>query len=95
MEPTLHCARPGSECLATVVDRIITRAYGAATPVRGDIVAFSTPPSADARCGAGGTFIKRIVGLPGETFAERQGFVYIDGRRIEIAPVTRSRGRQA
>jgi signal peptidase I len=83
MEPTLHCARPGVECLARVKDRIITRAYGAAMPTRGDIIAFRTPPLTVTRCGAGGTFIKRIIGLPGETFEERQGFVYIDGQRID------------
>jgi signal peptidase I len=83
MEPTLHCARPGSECLARVKDRIITRAYGAAMATRGDIIAFRTPPLTVTRCGAGGTFIKRIIGLPGETFEERQGFVYIDGQRID------------
>ena len=36
------------------------------TPTRGDIVAFRTPKSAQLKCGSGGTFVKRIVGLPGE-----------------------------
>ena len=35
-------------------------------PQRGDIVVFETPPAAQARCGAGGTFVKRLIGLPGE-----------------------------
>jgi signal peptidase I len=83
MEPTLHCARPGVACLGVAADRIITRPYSAGKPRRGEIVAFTTPPLALVRCGAGGTFIKRVIGLPGETFEERNGFVYINGRRIK------------
>ena len=39
-------------------------------------------------------FIKRIVGLEGETISLRDGIVFVDGRRIEerfIAPDGRSR----
>jgi signal peptidase I len=49
---------------------------------RGDIVVFKTPQLAAARCGASGKFVKRVSGLPGETWAERNGFVYIDGKRL-------------
>ena len=28
-------------------------------------------------------FVKRLVGLPGETWSERDGFVYIDGKRLD------------
>ena len=55
-------------------------------PERGEIVVFKTPPQAQAKCGAGGTFVKRIIGLPGETVGmPRRGaaFVYIDGKRLE------------
>lgn len=51
-------------------------------PKRGDIVVFKVPRLAAARCGAGGVFVKRIVGLPGETWSERDGFVYVDGHRL-------------
>ena len=51
---------------------------------RGDIVVFEAPRRAVIRCAAGGTYIKRkrIVGLPGETVSERNGFVYVDGRKL-------------
>ena len=31
----------------------------------------------------GGTFVARIVALPGETWAQRAGVVLVDGRRLE------------
>ena len=34
-------------------------------------------------CGAGGTFIKRIVGLPGEVVRERTGRVYINSKLLD------------
>ena len=56
-------------------------------PERGDIVVFETPLAARQRCGAGGTFVKRIIGLPGERVelrSERSStYVYINGRRLE------------
>ena len=84
MEPTLHCARPGSECEARFSDRVLACrfCYRFWNPKRGDIVVFHTPPLADARCGAGGTFVKRLIGLPGEQWEERGGYVYINGKRL-------------
>jgi signal peptidase I len=35
------------------------------------------------RCGAGGTFVKRVIGLPGERGAERAGVIYIDAKRLD------------
>jgi signal peptidase I len=82
MEPTLHCARPGQGCEARLSDRVWGLRYWFRSPGRGDLVAFHTPPLAAVRCGAGGIYVKRIVGLPGETFAERDGRVYIDGKGL-------------
>jgi signal peptidase I len=79
MEPTMHCARPGSECLAAQSDRVVVVKYVVGSPARGDLVAFHTPPLAASRCGAGGTFLKRVIGLPGDTWGERDGVVTIDG----------------
>jgi signal peptidase I len=79
MEPTLHCARPGVGCKASSRDRVFAIKYVFAHPGRSDIVAFHSPPRALEACGTGGVFIKRIVGLPGETFQEQKGRVYIDG----------------
>ncbi len=84
MEPTLHCARPGAGCEARFSDRVLANRfiYHFRKPARGDIIVFKTPPEAKERCGAGGTFVKRLVGLPGETWEERNGIVYIDGKKL-------------
>ena len=82
MEPTFHCARPGAGCQAAHGDRVVALKYVLGSPARGDIVAFTTPPLAAVRCGAGGTFVKRIVGLPGDRWEERQGRVYLDGKPL-------------
>lgn len=81
MEPTLHCARPTPGCLAHFSDRgLACRAcYWFSDPARGDIVVFQAPKDA---CGIGGTFVKRLIGLPGETVAEHDGSVQIDGRPL-------------
>jgi signal peptidase I len=86
MEPTLHCARPVSDCQGRLSDRVIVNrlAYRFGDPRRGQIVVFRAPESA-RRCGqndGGSTFVKRIVGLPGELVSERDGVVYIDGDRL-------------
>jgi signal peptidase I len=84
MEPTLHCARPGPGCQARFSDRVLANrfVYHFRDPKRGEIIVFKTPPEAQIRCGAGGTFVKRLIGLPGEVVSERDGYVYIDGRRL-------------
>lgn len=84
MEPTLHCAIPGPGCLGSSSDRVIAASvvYDLRSPARGDIVVFKAPPRARADCAEGGTFVKRIVGLPGERVSERRGIVYIDGERL-------------
>jgi signal peptidase I len=89
MEATLHCARPAPGCESRFSDRVLANRfiYRFRDPQRGEVVVFNTPPKARAECGAGGTFVKRIIGLPGETVQIRlrrgAAFVYIDGRRLE------------
>jgi signal peptidase I len=81
MEPTLHCAKPVSGCLSRVADRVIANrlAYRFHEPQRGDIVVFKASARVEAACNASGTFIKRIVGLPGEKLSMRNGIVSING----------------
>ncbi len=82
MEPTLHCAQPGTGCLAKERDLVYAVPYGDSRPVRGDIVVFQAPAAAGQRCGAGGLFIKRVVGLPLEHWRERAGMILINGEEI-------------
>jgi signal peptidase I len=108
MEPTLHCARPAYECEARFSDRVLAcrLCYRIADPKRGDIVVFHTPPLAAARCGEGGVYVKRLIGLPGEVWEERGGYLYINGKPLNepyikaprrdsrtIAPIRIPRGR--
>jgi hypothetical protein len=68
MEPTLHCARPADGCLAAHSDRVVANRfiYRFRDPKRGEIVVFDAPAKTIQACAEGGTFVKRIVGLPGE-----------------------------
>ena len=86
MEPTLHCARPGAWCLGRFNDRVLANrlAYRFGHPRRGQIVVFRAPASA-SQCGTGdgsSTFVKRLIGLPGEQVSERDGYVYVNGHRL-------------
>jgi signal peptidase I len=82
MEPTLHCARPGFGCEANASDRIL--AVKLLPWGRGDIVGFRLSAPAAAKCGAvgGAVFVKRVIGLAGETVAEAGGMFSIDGRPL-------------
>jgi signal peptidase I len=44
---------------------------------------FKTPPKAARECSEGGTYVKRLIGLPGETVTERNGEVFVDGRLLK------------
>jgi signal peptidase I len=82
MEPTLNCAKPAPGCLGDSSDRVLACrvCLDFGPPSRGDIVVFNTPSEAAAKCGEGGTFVKRVIGLPGETVREDDnGFIWIRG----------------
>ena len=85
MEPTLHCAAPEPGCESDSSDRVLANRfiYRFRDPERGDIVVFRTPEKAVARCGAGGTFVKRLVGLPGDRIAMSGGVLHVDGAPVE------------
>ncbi|CAN5185337.1 hypothetical protein BH18ACT12_BH18ACT12_17850 [soil metagenome] len=84
MEPTLHCARPAAGCEAGTSDRVLANRfiYHFRDPKRGEIVVFKTPPLARQECGSEGTFVKRLIALPGEVWEERNGFVYVNGKKL-------------
>jgi signal peptidase I len=89
MEPTLHCAKPDSGCLARVSDRVLANRfiYHFRDPHRSEIVVFKTPPRAQQVCspgaqgGGGETFVKRLMGLPGDRWRMQDGYLYINGER--------------
>jgi signal peptidase I len=101
MEPTLHCAVGAAGCQARFSDRVLANRfiYHFTDPKRGEIVVFETPEAARIRCGAGGTFVKRIVGLPGETIEVRllqgDGYVYVNGSRLDEPYVKQDRRQVA
>jgi signal peptidase I len=88
MEPTLHCAEPAPGCVARFSDRVLANRfiYRFRDPERGEIVVFKTPPAA-ASCleggGAGQTFVKRLIGLPGDHLEQRNGILSVNGERLE------------
>jgi signal peptidase I len=84
MEPTLHCARPSDGCEASSSDRVLANRfiYHFRDPRRKEIVVFNAPERAAIVCEKG-VYVKRIVGLPGDRWEEKNGFVYIDGKRLD------------
>lgn len=65
-------------------DRVITlrMAYLFDDPQRGDIIVFPFPDNEKVY------YIKRIIGLPGETIEGKDGYVYINGKRLTEPYVT-------
>ena len=84
MEPTLLCARPGIGCTATFNDRVLVAkiVYRFRNPHRFEIAVFHAPPKARVDCTEGGTFLKRVIGLPGDQVSERDGYFYVNGEKL-------------
>jgi len=70
MEPNFH----DGEYLLT--DKISYRIH---TPERGDVIVFKAPPDYVDE------FIKRIIGLPGDTVSVKNSKVFVNGKQIEEA----------
>ncbi|MGD2057997.1 MAG: signal peptidase I [Anaerolineales bacterium] len=68
MEPNLH------EGQFVIVSRL---AYRWDIPQRGDIIVFRYPLSPDRR------FIKRVIGLPGDTVSIQSGEVFVNGQELD------------
>ena len=67
MEPNFH---DGEYLLVSKIDYVLH------APERGDVVVFQAPTARDR------DFIKRIIGLPGETVEVREGRVFINGSEL-------------
>ena len=92
MEPTLRCSKPAAGCTGGSSDHLLVPRFLFDTIGRGDVIVFRTPSLAQAQCGSGGTFVKRVVALPGERFEERKGTIFVDGRPLR-EPYVRPRRR--
>lgn len=76
---------PSTSMLPTlkVNDRLLIEKVGYRfdSPERGDIIVFSPTKTLQGQ-GYHDAFIKRVIGLPGETIAIRGGIVYVNGEPI-------------
>lgn len=66
-----------------LVDRLV---YHFQEPQRGDVLVFEYPKDRDF------VFIKRVVGVPGDTLVVRGGALYVNGRRADESHVHRTGG---
>ena len=63
--------------------------YRVGNPHRGDVIVFHAPPAADCPEGTGCDFIKRVIGLPGETVAVHDNHLYVNGQQLDEREVAR------
>ena len=69
--------------------------YDLSSPKRGDIVVFNTPPLAKNKCGQGGVYVKRLIGLPGENVHEDDhGYIWINGTKLDEPYIQPTRRQQ-
>jgi signal peptidase I len=74
--------RPGDRVL---VNRVV---YHLREPHRGDVMVFRYPEDLNV------IFIKRIVGVPGDTLQVREGLLWVNGRPADEPYVHRTAGRR-
>ena len=79
MIPTLQSATQKNHADRLIVNKLV---YYFNVPKRGDIVLFNSPYN------DGKQYVKRLIGLPGETVEIRRGMVYINNKLLVIPGVT-------
>ena len=102
MEPTLHCALPGVGCLAQGRAPRRLRPRSRLPLLLRPLVAearrhrrLQHPAAGRAAVRPGGVFVKRLIGLPGDTWAEKNGYVYINGKKLDEPYVKPRRPRHS
>ena len=87
----------GAQCGATFADRVSRVDLLVCTvgePHRGQIVVFHAR-CARPSCGEGGAYVKRLIGLPGETVREdASAYIWVDGRRLAEPYMSGNRPRR-
>ncbi|MDX8327516.1 signal peptidase I [Agrobacterium tumefaciens] len=79
--------QPSTSMAPTLLERemVIRKRYAAGeAPERGDIIAFETVPNYSDKPT---TYVKRLIGLPGETVELRDGVVLINGNALPQARI--------
>lgn len=56
--------------------------YRLGEPERGDVVVFHAPEAANCPQGTGCDFIKRVIGLPGETVEVKDNHIYVNNQPL-------------
>ncbi len=56
--------------------------YRVGEPDRGDVIVFHAPEAANCPVGTGCDFIKRIVGLPGESIEVKDDNIFVNGEAL-------------
>ncbi len=74
MDPTFH----DKEYLMT--DKL---SYKFGKPQRGDVVVFQAPPAAQCPEGTGCDYIKRVIGIPGDTVEVKDNHFYVNGKLLK------------
>lgn len=81
----------GSSMIPTLTqsDRLIVSriSYYLGQPERGDIIVFQYPYGPDR------DFVKRVIGLPGETIVLKNGQVFIDDKPLQSEPYVKNKSR--
>lgn len=57
--------------------------YQIGEPRRGDVVVFHAPEAAGCAAGTGCDFIKRVIGIPGDTLVVQDGYFVLNGQRLQ------------
>ena len=56
--------------------------YRLGNPERGDVIVFHAPEAAHCAKGTGCDFIKRVLGVPGDTIEIKNNAVYVNGQKL-------------